>query len=92
MKQIYRFDGIQPPAVSEKTLRAEIERRKAQKQIMFLALAGVLAELCLLVTALILQSVNIVLSMICIAYVCIAISGGGIIAIIFAHKRGNFTW
>jgi hypothetical protein len=92
LKQIYRFDGIAPPAVSEKTLWVEIERRKAKRQMALLALAGILAELCLLITALILQPVNAVLSIICIAYVCIAMSGGGVIAIVFTHKRGNFTW
>ncbi|HWQ76304.1 MAG TPA: hypothetical protein VN441_13410 [Syntrophomonas sp.] len=92
MKQIYRFNGIQPPAVSEKTLQAEIERRKEQRQIVLLVMAGILAGLCLLITAIVLQPINIILSMICIAYACVSMSGGGVIAIVFAHKRRNFTW
>lgn len=92
MKQIYCFDGIQPPAISEKTLRTEIERRKMKRQAALLALAGMLAEVCLLITALILQPVNAVLSMIIIAYVCVAMCGGGVIAIVFIHKRRNFIW
>ena len=91
MKQIYHFDGIKPPAVSEKTLRAEIDRRKMKGQTALLALAGLLAEICLLTAAFILQPVNAILSMIFVAYVCIAISGSGAIAIVFAHKRGNLT-
>ncbi|GEM_PF-566672 len=92
MNQIYHFDGIRPPAVSEKTLRTEIERRKMRRQTALLALAGIIAEMCLLITALILQPVNFVLSMICVAYVCVAISGSGVIAIVFTHKRRNLTW
>lgn len=92
MKQIYRFDGIQPPAISEKTLRTEIERRKIKRQTALLVLAGMLTEICLLITALILQPVNAVLSTIFVAYVWVAMSGGGVIAIVFIHKRRNFTW
>lgn len=92
MKQIYRFDDIQPPAVSEKTLRVAIERRKMKRQTAILALAGMLAEICLLITALILRPFDAVLSMISAAYVCVAITGGGVIAIVFIHKRRNFTW
>jgi hypothetical protein len=89
MKQIYRFDCNQPPAVSEKTLRAELERSTTQMQTVLLALAGVLIELCLFVTALVLQPFNSILSVICIAYVCISVSGGGVIAIVFTRKRRN---
>ncbi len=92
MKKIYRFDGIQPPAISEKALRTEIERRKMKRQTTLLVLAGMLTEVCLLITALILQPVNSVLSMIFVAYVCVAMSGGGVIAIVFIHRRRNFTW
>lgn len=92
MTQIYRFDDIKPPAVSEETLRVEIERRKMKRQTALLALAGILAEVCLLITAFILQPINAVLSMILIAYVLVAMSGGGVIAIVFTHKRRNFTW
>ncbi len=92
MKQIYCFDGVQPPAICEKTLRAEIERRKMKRQTALLALGGMLAEVCLLITALLLQPVNAVLSMIFITYVCVAMSGGGVIAIVFIHKRRNIIW
>jgi hypothetical protein len=92
LKQIYRFDDIRPPVISEKMLLAEIERRKMERQTAFLAVAGILTEVCLLITALLLLPVNAVLSKICIAYVCIAMSGGGVIAIVFANKKGDLTW
>lgn len=92
MKQIYHFDHTPPPELTSKMLQAEIERRKIRRQTTVLAISGVLAELCLLITALILQPVNAVLSAVCFAYTCIAISGGGIIAIVFIHKRRNFLW
>ena len=92
MRQIYRFDEIRPPAASEKTLRVEIDRRKMKRQTALLALAGVLVEMCLLITALILLPVNRVLSMICITYVCVAMSGSGVIAIVYVNKKEDFTW
>ncbi len=89
MKQIYRFDSNQPPTVSEKMLRAEIERRKVLRQTVLLALAGVSVELCLFITGLILQPVNAVLSTLCIAYACVAVCGNCVIAIVFTQRRRN---
>jgi len=92
MKEIYRFEGARPPALSERMLLAEIERRRAQKQAALLALAGVFAELCLLAAAFVLQPVNGLLSIACAAYVCAAVIGSGAIAIVFTHRRGNLIW
>ncbi|KPU42980.1 hypothetical protein OXPF_34110 [Oxobacter pfennigii] len=87
MKQIYHFDCTHPPVVSEKMLRAELERRTIERQTAVLALAGILAHMCLIFTAIVLRPFNAMLSLICIAYVCVAISGSGAIAIVFDHKR-----
>lgn len=87
MKQIYRFDCVRPPVLSEKMLQAEIERRKIQKQTVLLALAGILADWCLVVAAVILQPVSVFLSFACISYACIAVCGSVVIAIVFSQKR-----
>ena len=83
MKQIYRFDSAQPPALSEKKLRLKIERRKAQRQTVLLALAGVLINWCLIITAFVLYPVNSVFSIACTAYICVAMCGGGAIAAVY---------
>lgn len=87
MNQIYRFDCISPPALSEKTLRAEIARRKLQHQTILLAVAGILIDWCLIILAVALYPVNIFLSVICIFHVCVAVFGGGAIAVVFTNKR-----
>ncbi len=87
MNQIYRFDHARPPFVSEKTLRAELERRRLRRQAVLLALAGVFVELCMLFAAALLRPVNAALTFAGVAYVCVAVSGGGAIAVIYSHIR-----
>lgn len=89
MKQIYTFDCFQPPDLNEKKLWAEIQRRATLRQTALLALAGILAELCLIVTALLVRPVNEVLAFAIIAYVCVSISGCAIIAIVYDLRRRN---
>ena len=89
MKQIYPFDSFQPPNLSEKKLRAEIQRRETLRQTALLALAGILAELCLIAAALLVRPVNEVLAFAIIAYVCVSISGCAIIAIVYDLRRRN---
>ena len=90
MKQIYTFDSFQPPDLNEKKLRAEIQRRMTVRQTALLALAGILVELCLIVTALLIKPVNEVLAFAMIAYVCVSISGCAVIAIVYDLRRRNF--
>ena len=91
MKQIYHFDSVQPPALSEKTLNAELERRKIRRYTTILASAGVLVNVCLVVMAVVFYPINIYLSIACICYTFIAICGGGVIAAIYTNstRRNN---
>ena len=93
MKQIYRFDCVPPPALSEKTLRAEIERRNTHKQTALFALAGILANWCLIIMAVMLYHVNAYLSIACASYIIIAMCGGGAIATVYLkNKRRKLSW
>ena len=91
MKQIYHFDSAQPPALTEKMLRIEIERRRMLRQTALVALAGALINWCLFITAFLLYSVNIFLSVACISYTFAAIYGAGAIAAVYVNRR-NFLW
>ena len=84
MKHIYHFDLIQPPALSERTLKAELERRKTQRHTALLALAGILVNWCLIIVAIALYPINIFFSIACICYMLIAICGGGAIAAVYS--------
>lgn len=92
MTQIYSFDDNRPPVITEKILRTELARRNTLKQTVLLVIAGMLSELCLLIAALILYPINAALSLICFAYVGIAISGSIVIAFAFTYKGGNGLW
>ena len=87
MRQIYRFDGGEPPILRESALRAELERRKLRRQTALLALGGLLSLLSLLLAASLLYPVRPALSIACGAYLCAASAGAGVIAIVFAHHR-----
>ena len=91
MKQIYRFDRALPPPLSEKSLRAEIERRKTQRYAAILALAGILANCCFALAAFLLYPVNAIFSIACVSYVIISICGGGIVAAVYSNNRRNLT-
>ena len=89
MRQIYRFDGAEPPVLRESALRAELERRKLRRQTALLALGGLLSLLSLLLAAVLLYPVLPALSG---AYLCVAAAGAGVIAIVFVRNRRVFSW
>ena len=91
MKQIYHFDSARPPALTEKMLRIEIERRRMLRQTALVALAGALINWCLFIAAFLLYTVNIFLSIACISYTFTAIYGAGAIAAVYVNRR-NILW
>lgn len=90
MKQIYDFEQAHPPVLNEHMLRTELKRRKVQRQTAWLALGSLLMLLCLSLIAIRLYAFNPLLSVACAIYVCIAITGGCVIALIFVQKRRSF--
>ncbi len=87
MKKIYDFTRFYPPVLTEKSLRAEAERRRLRRQTVLLALAALLIELCLMLSALVLYPDNPALAILCGIYFVISLSGGGVLAIVFIRKR-----
>lgn len=91
MKQIYNFDQSMPPAVNENRIRAELKRRQLQRETTLLAIGGLLILGCLFLAAVQLHEVAPLLSIACAAYICIATTGGSVIALVFAQKRRSLT-
>ena len=87
MRQIYNFDSVQPPPLSERMLAVELQRRKTRRQTALLALAGVMSVWCLIAAAFILYSVNVYLAAACMSYVIIAVCGAGVIAAVYMNNR-----
>ena len=92
MKQIYRFDGQLPPALRERDLAAELERRRLRRQTALLVLAGMLSLFCLLLTGAVLYPVFPALSLACLVYFCAAVTGACILAVVFVQKRRELSW
>lgn len=86
MKQIFHFDQL-PPPLTEKMLRAELERRRSRRQTGLLTVAAVLMEACLWAAALLLFPTYPVLSLLCLLYSAVSITGGTILILIFTYKR-----
>lgn len=87
MKQIYDFTRVCPPILTEKSLRAETERRIVRRQAALLSLSALLIELCLLLSALVLFLNSPALAILCGIYFVISLTGGGVLAIVFIQKR-----
>jgi len=53
MKRIYNFEKCYPPALNEKMLQAEIEKRRTRKQTALLALASILFQVVAIIVGMI---------------------------------------
>lgn len=88
MKQIYNFEKFDPPALNEKMLQAEIEKRKIRKQTALLAMASILFQTIAFIIGMISIYIYPLLAVICLVYVVISATGGGVIAIVYTRKGG----
>lgn len=90
MKQIYDFDRYPPPVLNENMLRDKLEKRSKKRQIILLAAGGVLLQITALLLGVLTSSLYPMLSVCCLVYQLVSMSGGGVIAVIYAQKGGNF--
>jgi hypothetical protein len=92
MNPIYSFEQFTSPPLSEKRLREELERRALRRSITMLAAGGILILLCLFALAVFSYPTAPLLSVLCFAYLWIAITGGAVIILIFLQRRRNPLW
>ena len=89
MKQIYNFDAAPPPALTERTLQAELERRTRRRQTVLLAVAGWLLQIAVVLAAALVFPSYPLLAAASICYIFISIAGSGAVAVVWAQKGGN---
>lgn len=89
MKQIYNFEPKLPPVINEKKLQAEMERRRLQRETAALAVSSLLMLFCLFLISIQLYPIVPVLAAACVIYICTAITGGGIIILVFIRHLRN---
>ena len=87
MNLYFDFENHNPPALTEKELRKENERRDLQKQILLLRIAAFLVSLCLVLFALIAAKNYAIISIICILFAGVYVIGSGVISVVFFSKR-----
>lgn len=85
-EKIFDFEKEQPPHLTAKELYKENERRKLIKQIKLLKIAAVIMALCILLFAFFIAQKSFVVSIICIVFLCVSLSGYIIIGALFFKK------
>lgn len=89
MKQIYRFDTENPPALTQAMLERELERRRLRRQTILLELAGLLFQAAALLIGLLTMETYPVILPVCLCHLVISAAGSGAIAVIYAQKGGE---
>jgi len=87
MRPIYDFQRAEPPVLTEARLRETLEKRRARREAGLVILAAILCQLCLLVLARALYAAQPMLALVCMGYVCLSISGAGVLALVYTRGR-----
>lgn len=87
MNQIYDFAAARPPYLTEEKLRAEAQRRKLRRQTLILTLAALATQVILVVFGLVVYETQPMLALVCLGYVCLSATGGGLAALVYTKER-----
>ena len=88
MNQIYNFEQHKPPVLNENMLRAELERRRLRWQTALIAVAGILIQVLLILVGFVTKNEYPIITVICLIYVVISITGSSVLAIVYTRKGG----
>lgn len=87
MNPTFDFEAHRPPVLTERMLRAEADRRRLRRQTLILTLAALVTQVILVVLGIALYETQPVLSLVCLAYVCLSAVGGGLAALVCQKER-----
>ena len=88
MNQIYSFEQHKPPVLNENMLRAELERRRLRWQTALIAVAGILIQVLLILVGFVTKNEYPIITVVCLIYVVISITGSSVLAIVYTRKGG----
>lgn len=88
MNQIYNFEQYKPPVLNENMLRAELERRRLRWQTTLIAVAGIFIHILLILLGFITMNEYPIITVVCLIYVVISITGSSVLAIVYTRKGG----
>lgn len=87
MNPFYDFAAHRPPALTEAGLQAEADRRRLRRQTLILTLAALATQVLLVALGIVLYQTQPILSLVCLAYVCLSALGSGLAALICQKER-----
>ena len=87
MNLTFDFEARRPPVLTEGMLRKEADRRRLRRQTLILTLAALATQVILVVLGLILAPAQPMLALVCLGYVCLSATGGGLAALIYQKER-----
>ena len=87
MNLTFDFEAHRPPVLTEGMLREEADRRRLRRQTLILTLAALATQVILVVLGLILAPIQPMAALICLGYVCLSATGGGLAALIYQKER-----
>ena len=87
MNLTFDFEARRPPVLTEGMLREEADRRRLRRQTLILTLAALATQVILVVLGLILAPAQPMLALVCLGYVCLSATGGGLAALIYQKER-----
>lgn len=88
MNQIYNFEQHNPPVLNENMLRAELEQRRLRWQTALIAVAGILIQVLLILVGFVTKNEYPMITVVCLIYVVISITGSSVLAIVYTRKGG----
>lgn len=91
MKQIYDFEQYNPPALNERIVREESEKRKLRFQTALIALAGILIQIVVAILGFEIMEEYPVITIFCFLYVFLSTTGGSVLAVVYAQKGGMIS-
>lgn len=88
MKQTFDFEQFTPPALNEKILLRELEKRTERRRVVLLAVAGALFQVLFILLGLLCRDTAPVFALFCIGFAVVSMAGSGVITIVYAQKGG----
>lgn len=88
MTPSFDFERFDPPALDERDLRRELERREARRNTILLAIAGALFQALFVLLGVLYLEIFPVLALGCFCFALVSMGGSGAVAIVFTQKGG----
>ena len=84
--QNFDFEAYEPPRLTEKQLRAELEQRELKKRLMWLRIAGAVMILCLVLFALSVAQYSMTLAVVSAVVACLMTISHGMLSVFYFRK------